>query len=569
METAWTVADPPDPAATATVAGALEVPAEFARLLVRRGFDTPASATSFLYPDLANLADPSGLKDLDRAVDRVRRALESGERLLVHGDYDVDGTTATALLVRVLRSFGAGVEHFIPHRIRDGYGLSNRAIDYARSKGVSLIITADCGIGALEPVAYANTHGIDTVVTDHHEVGASMPDAIAVVNPKRPDCEYPFKDFAGVGVAFKLLEALVTGNESATRTLHDNLDLVALGTIADVVPLQGENRVLAQIGLERLSSSDKVGVRALLDAVGLGGRRVDSGHVAFVIAPRINAAGRLGDSETGIRLLLSEDAEESKTLAATLERNNVNRRKIDEAMLEEAIGMVEALGRSDRAEPLVLWSSDWHSGVLGIVASRLVERYRVPAVLMAVDDGEGRGSGRSISGFDLVGALSGCNDLLEEWGGHKYAAGLTIRTTHLETFRERFIANARGPLSELDRRPRLHIEEAVRLKDSDRKLALLCERLAPFGYENPEPMFVCHELQLLEPPRRTGDQGQHLRLTAYQEGHTRECIAFGLGDRAESISQPGQHFSLVFVPTINRYRGRESVQLKVKDLKTD
>jgi len=570
METAWIMAPSPDAAVTRRLADAAGIPAVFARVLARRGLREPDTARAFLEPDLPQLGDPSGLAGAEDAIRRLQAALERGERILIHGDYDVDGTTATALLVTVLRSLGGEVSYFIPHRLRDGYGFSERAVDHAAAIGASLIVTADCGIGAVQPVAHARKLGIDSIVTDHHEIGRALPEAIAVVNPKRCDCPYPFKEFSGVGVAFKVLQGLIRSRgRGEERILEDNLDLVALGTIADVVPLRGENRVLAHTGLARLTEAKKLGIRSLVRAVGLEGRRIESSHVAFLLAPRINAAGRLGDSETGIRLLLSEDAAEADELAARLERNNESRRKLDETMLDQAVEQLAAQATLDAARPIVLWSEEWHSGVLGIVASRLVERYRVPAILIAVDGGQGRGSGRSVGGFDLVNALSGCADLLGEWGGHKFAVGLNIRRERLEEFRERFAGASMEALAGMDRRPVLEIEDEIRMVESDRQLALLCEKLAPFGYENSEPLFVTHGVQLLEPPQRTGEQGQHLRLTAYQEGHTRACIGFGLGEMADAINRPNLRFSLAYVPTINRWRGRETVQLRVKDLKVE
>jgi len=519
---------------------------------------------------MSDLGDPSELRDLDRAIERLAHAVEGGERILVHGDYDVDGTTATALLVSVLQELGAETDYFIPHRIEDGYGLSSKAVEHAEKTGAKLILTADCGIGALEPVKLATSRGIDTIITDHHEIGDELPAAIAVVNPKRPDCGYSFKHFAGVGVAYKLLQGLLKHRANGEDDLLGcHLDLVALGTIADVVPLTGENRILSREGLKRLSVTKRPGIVALIRSSGLSGKTIESGHVAFALAPRINAAGRLGDSATSIRLLLSQDEDEARALAEKLERNNADRRKIDESMLEEAEEMAQAQFSASGAVPLILWSDGWHPGVLGIVASRLVDRYRVPTILVATDEFEGRGSGRAIDGFDMVGVLAHCADLLEEWGGHKYAIGLKITKSALDDFRNRFIEVSRPALEEIDMRPRLDIEEQLTLEASTKELALRCEALAPFGYENAEPVFMARDVQLLEAPERLGDRGQHLKMMAYQEGHTRECIAFGMGDKADDIDRPGQRFSIAFVPTINRWRGRERLQLRVKDLKID
>ncbi len=570
METAWIVADPPDSATISALQAEVRLPPAFVNLLGRRGITDPEQARRFLQPSMFDLGDPRLLRDLEAAVLRLDRAIGAHEPILVHGDYDVDGTTATALVVRVLRALGAEADYFIPHRIEDGYGLSAKAIEYAQAMGARLIVTTDCGIGALEPVEQAAALGIDSIITDHHEVGDELPKAVAVVNPKRPDCTYPFKDFAGVGVAYKLLQGLLAyRGRGEEAILQEHLDLVALGTIADVVPLVGENRILAREGLKLLSKSKKPGVLALIRIAGLSGKAIESGHVAFALAPRINAAGRLGDSATSMQLLLTQDVREAAVLAEGLEKDNTDRRKLDETMLEEAMQMVEADFTGHNPQPLVFWSEDWHPGVLGIVASRLVDRYRVPAILIAIDGIEGRGSGRAIEGFDMVGVLAHCADLLEEWGGHKYAVGLKIRHEKLAAFRERFARCSQPVLSKLDMRPRLEIEEALTLESCTKELALLCEDLAPFGYENPEPVFMSRDVQLLEAPERLGDRGQHLRMTAYQEGYTRECIAFGMGEMADEIDRPGQRLSIAYVPTVNRWRGRERLQLRLKDLKIE
>lgn len=571
MDTSWVIASAPSAAEVAALKGELDLPPAFARLLRRRGFTDAESADRFLRPSLDHLGDPFALAGVTVAVERIERAIASREHMLVHGDYDVDGTTATALLVRVLRDLGADVDYFIPHRMEDGYGLSNRAIDAAVEQGVSLILTADCGIGAAEPVRHAKARGVDVIVTDHHELSATMPDAVSVINPKRPDCQYGFDAFAGVGVAFKLLQALVAHRGVAERrVLEDNLDLVALGTIADVVPLVGENRVLATLGLAHLARSQKLGVRALIASAGLEGRVIDSMHVAFSLAPRINAAGRLGDSKSSVQLFLSSDEDESRQLAQALERTNLARRRLDERILDEANEMLNEHSMDEsRPEPIVLWSETWHSGVLGIVASKLVERFRLPTFLIALDEGEGRGSGRSVPGFDLVATLAECAAHLDTWGGHKYAAGLSLHSDRIEKFAEAFRRAGAAALAPLDRRPVLAIEEVLSFDSVTRGLADLCERLAPFGYENEEPVYAATGLQLADAPSRLGEHGQHLRILAYQDGLTQECIGFGMGEHADDISRPGQRFSMAFVPTVNRHRGRESVQLKIRDLKPD
>ncbi|MBI1798091.1 MAG: single-stranded-DNA-specific exonuclease RecJ, partial [Candidatus Eisenbacteria bacterium] len=380
----WTLHGRRDSERARELAAALDAPFAAGEALVNRGIASLEDARRFLDPCLEDLHDPSRLLDLDLAVGRIRRAIERGERILVHGDYDVDGITSTFLLYRALSDLGARAEYRIPHRTRDGYGLSLEAIEEAHRRECTLVVTVDCGITAVEPVKRAAALGIDTVITDHHAPAAALPSAIALVNPHRAGCEYPFKPLAGVGVTFKLVEALFRGRGGLERA-RQQLDVVALGTIADVVPLVGENRVLARLGLDLLNRGERLGLRALIDVAGLSGKHISSGQVAFVLAPRINAAGRMGNPEQGVRLLLARDGGEAQAIAASLEEDNVRRRRFDENALVEAVAQVESELSWPNCSSIVLWSDRWHPGVIGIVASRLVERFQRPALLVALD----------------------------------------------------------------------------------------------------------------------------------------------------------------------------------------
>jgi single-stranded-DNA-specific exonuclease len=531
--------------------------------LVHRGVADLESARRFLDPALEDLHDPSRLIDLDKAVERIRIAIETGESILIHGDYDVDGITSTFLLYSVLRDLGAKVESRIPHRTRDGYGLSIGAIDEAHRRKCTLIVTVDCGITAVEPVALARERGMDVVIIDHHEVPAVLPEAVALVDPMRADCPYPFKSLAGVGVTFKLVEALLRKRGGLDRA-REFLDVVALGTIADVVPLVGENRVLARLGLERLNEGPRIGLKALIDVAGLSGRRISSGQVAFVLAPRINAAGRMGNAEQGLRLLLAREPGEARAFAESLEEDNDRRRRFDEVALIEASQRVETELGWPGCSSILLWSEQWHPGVIGIVASRLVERFQRPTVLVALDGDRGRGSGRSLPGIDLNRLLGQCGDLLEGYGGHAIAAGLTVKRGALPELRERMERIVKEQISPEDCVPRLVIDGDLTLRECDLDLVEWLERLSPHGLENPEPVF-CARGVTVGPVTAVGG-GKHLRLTVRDSTGTAEAIGFGMGERAAVIGR-ARVCDLAFTPTRNEWMGQTRVQLKLKGIR--
>jgi single-stranded-DNA-specific exonuclease len=560
---AWVLHPRHDAVRAATLAGALGAPTAVGHALVNRGIATLQEAQRFLDPALEDLHDPSALLDLDVAVDRLRAAVERGERVLVHGDYDVDGITSTFLLYAVLCELGAVVEYRIPHRTRDGYGLSLASVEEAHRRGVRLIATVDCGITAHDAVDRARALGLDVVVTDHHEPGATLPNATAVVNPLRPGCEYPFKPLAGVGVAFKVAEALLKGRGGIERA-RDYLDVVALGTIADVVPLVGENRVLARLGLDRLSGSQRPGLRALAEVAGLGGRRIGSGHVAFVLAPRINAAGRMGHAEQGLRLLLARDPAEARACAESLEEDNDRRRRADEQVLAEAAQRVETELDWPRCASIVLWSERWHPGVIGIVASRLVERYRRPTLLVALDGDRGRGSGRSLQGLDLNRLLADCGDLLESYGGHAVAAGLSVARERLPALRERVEGLVRERLAPEDAVPRVAVDADLPLGACTLDTVEWLERLSPHGLDNPEPVFRAEDVVVESAQSVAG--GKHLRLRLRDASGTAEAIGFGLGARAQALARAGR-CAVAFAPQRNEWLGETRVQLKLRDVR--
>jgi len=556
------VEPPPPDAGVDSLAEGLGVEPVLAALLLRRGVFTPESARDFLRPGLESLADPFTLTGLEEAVATIARAVRQQQMILVHGDYDVDGQCATALLTRALGIAGARVTPFIPNRLRDGYDLSAAGLAAAASCGAGLVITCDCGITAVEAVASLRARGVDVVVTDHHLPGPALPDANAVVDPQRADDSSGLTQLCGTGLAFKLVQALVPAlGLPANLPLH-LLDLVALATVADVVPLVGENRTLVRHGLRLLPHSRWPGIRALIQASGLAKKEIRAGQVGFILGPRLNAAGRIGEAADGLRLLLTDDPEEASRIATRLERLNIERQALDQRILDEAIAQVERDCDPDRDTGLVLASDDWHAGVVGIVASRVVERYGRPAFLIALDGEVGKGSGRSISRFDLHAALGQCGDLLERYGGHQMAAGLTVRRDRVEAFRERFAAVARETLSHDDLGPEQRVDLVVRLADMSADLERLCRHLEPCGIGNPGPIFAVRGARF-EGARRVG--GNHLKGTITDTSGQLSAIGFGWADRAPWIGTSGgaTRVDVAFRLEENEYQGTVSLQARV------
>jgi single-stranded-DNA-specific exonuclease len=558
--------DEPDMLALARELGA---PESVARVLWNRGIREPAVARKFLQPSLDHLEDAFAMLDMDLAVERIRQAIDAKERIMVHGDYDVDGVTSTFLLSKAISLLDGDVSFFIPNRLRDGYGLSEKGLDEAVKRGVKLIVTVDCGITAAEQVDRAKERGLDVIVTDHHTPLGPLPKACAVVNPRRPDCTYPFKELAGIGVASKLVQALFARlrPEMARQFLETHLDVIALGTIADVVPLVGENRVLAKLGMERLESTSNPGLAALKQTAGIRARRLDSGHVAFILAPRINAAGRLGNADTGVQLLQASSSQEAVGLAESLEEDNALRRRIDEETLAEAESKVTAEVNLETDSCIVLWSDRWHSGVLGIVASRLVERYMKPTILIAIDEDkdEGRGSGRSVPRLNLWAALAEVQDCLIGYGGHSHAAGINIERGSLEVFRKRLNDEVSRKLEGQDTSHRLELDGELSLDQCDMGLVTWLERLAPWGLKHPEPNFLATEVEL------SGwcsvVSRNHLKMMVRQNGQVLDCIGFNLGGLAGELNKAPGKIQLAFTPIRNSWQGRERVQLKIKDVR--
>jgi len=533
----WNLVSPPDLEVTGALARSLNLPPALAALLAQRGHTVPDSAKRFLRPALAELEDPRTLAGMDQAVEAIAGTIRRGGRILVHGDYDVDGQCATALLTRALRAGGADVVPFLPHRLRDGYDFGPAGLAAAREAGASLILTCDCGITAVDAVREASAKGIGVVVTDHHLPGPALPEAVAVVNPQRSDDESRLKVLCGAGVAFKLVQAMVPVLGLPDNLPYHLLDLVALATVADIVPLVGENRILVRHGLRLMSETRWPGLQALIRQAGLTGRELRAGQMGFILGPRLNAAGRVADASDGLRLLLTDDEGEAESLARHLESLNLKRQALDQRILEEALAQVEREADPDRDTALVLASDDWHPGVVGIVASRVVERYGRPTFLVAFDGEIGKGSGRSISRFDLHGALQECGDLLERFGGHQMAAGITLRRPQLDAFRERLSGLARNRLTPADLGPEQRVDLVLGLDEVTPELERLCRYLEPCGMGNPAPVFGARGVRFLG-ARRVG--GGHLKGSLESGGERLDAIGFQWADRVPWLEAPAE-----------------------------
>jgi single-stranded-DNA-specific exonuclease len=554
----WVVAPRPDRGLVLQLAERLHLPEALAALLVQRGQSDVESARRYLRPALGDLSDPFVLAGMAEAVDAITAAVRAGGTIMVHGDYDVDGQCATAVLTRALHAAGSDVVPFVPHRLRDGYDFGAAGLNAARAAGASLVITCDCGITAVETVREARSAGIGVVVTDHHLPGDELPPAIAVVDPQRPDDVSGLTGLCGTGVAFKLVQALVPALNLPVNLPYYLLDMVALATVADVVPLQGENRILVKHGLKLLAESNWPGVRALVEACGLGNREIRAGHLGFILGPRLNAAGRIGDAADGLRLLLSDNMEEATGLARRLEGLNTERQALDQRILDEALGQVEQIGNLERDASFVLAAEGWHPGVVGIVASRVVERYGRPAFLIAFDGDIGKGSGRSISSFDLHQALLACGDLLERFGGHHMAAGLTIRRENLEAFRERFGGIARDTLAPEDLGPEQRVDLEIELHQITFELERLCRYLEPCGSGNASPVFGLRGVRLAG--RQRVGQG-HLKGTLDDGRYRIPAIGFQWADRVPWLSD--DPIDAAFRLELNEWNGRLCLQARL------
>ena len=559
---------PCDDAAAATLAAALDLAQPVARLLCQRGLGDPELAARFLKPSLDQLHDPMALADMRVAVDRIMTAVARKERIAIHGDYDVDGVTSTVILRRALELLGADVVHFIPERLRDGYGLQPAAIDRLHAEGVALVISVDCGIRGADAARRARELGVDLIITDHHEPDTELPPALAVINPKRHDCTYPDKYLAGVGVALKLVQALCrqAGRDS---WLPGFVKIAAIGTLADVVPLVGENRVIAKIGLDLLSRGPhKIGLRSLLEVCGLSGKTIDSYHISFMVAPRVNAAGRMSTPDIATRLLLACDeamGDQTRALAQQLDGENVRRREEEAEILAAARKIVQTDPDVGARSVLVVAGDGWHRGVIGIVASKLVDAFHRPAIVLSIDGEIAHGSCRSIPHFDLLAALERCADLLVRFGGHKQAAGLILDAARIKELRAAINVVADETLGPEDLMPRLRIDGDLTFRGITGGVASGVALLAPFGAGNPRPIFAARRVEIVDGPRRLKER--HLKMALKQEGRIFRAVAWRAAERHDYLAEHKAALDVAFSLEQNQYNGESYVELTLADLK--
>jgi single-stranded-DNA-specific exonuclease len=549
--------------AVARLADELRVSDITATLLINRGINAPDIAHKFLNPELSDLHDPFLMADMRLAVDRVMRAVDQKEKVLIYGDYDVDGTTSTIILKKALSMIGADVSYYIPERLRDGYGMRSDAMDRAKEQGYSLVISVDTGIRAGDVIDHARSLGLDIIVTDHHLPDTSLPRAYAVLNPKRLDCNYPNKDLAGCGVAFKLAQALLE-ETGRSRYLESFTKVAAIGTIADVVPLGGENRIIAKYGLRGLCDARNPGLRALLEIANLGDRPVSCSDVAFRIAPRINAVGRMAGACAAVELFDAPDYETATKLAAAMDGHNSDRQKTEADVLTQVLAQLDQYHGPKSPMVAVIAGEGWHRGVIGIAASKVVDRINRPTIIISIEDGLGHGSGRSIQSFHLLDGLTACTDLFERFGGHSHAAGMLVRAENVDELRRRLNEYARGVLTEEDLTPILEIDCELGVRQIVPELVNEVKLLEPYGNGNPEPVFETHGAQIISTPRVIKEK--HLKLRVLQGGRWIDCLWWGESARAADMFT-GDRLGMAFTLSENVWEGRTQLQLTLRDVK--
>ena len=564
MENLWTLKALPDKDIVCALQESLGVSQLVATLLAQRGIKTFEEAKQFFRPQLSDLYNPFLMKDMDKAVERLHRAICSNEKILVYGDYDVDGTTAVSLMYLFLKEKCKYVEYYIPDRYDEGYGVSHKGIDYAKSNDFSLIVCLDCGIKAVEKVAYAKNKDVDFIICDHHRPGDTLPLAVAVLDPKRPDCDYPFKELCGCGVGFKLAQAYHQQYNLPFEDLVSLLDLVVVSIAADIVPMIDENRVLSFYGLQQLNASPRIGLKALMDVA----NRKDTFNISdivFGLAPRINAAGRIEHGNKAVELLVQQDFSIAKEKADYIDSHNFTRKELDKSITQEALSMIVP-----NANSTVVCSEKWHKGVVGIVASRLIETYYRPTIVLTESNGILTGSARSVSGFDVYNAIDACSDLLEQFGGHKYAAGLTLKKENLTPFIQRFEQEVSTTITDEMQIPKINIDLEIPIEDINMKTHRIIEQMAPFGPSNSRPVFMIKGVIDNGSGRLIGQDKNHLKLaiTDADNSNTLDGIGFGMSDYFSTIKDK-QPFDLCFVLDLNEWNGTSNLQLRIKDIRNN
>lgn len=562
----WIYNQPGDPDSVLALQKELNIPATIAQLLAIRSITTFEHARTFFRPDISLLHDPFLMKDMDKAADRLASAIRKGERVVVYGDYDVDGTTATAIMYTFLKDFGIDVEYYIPHRFKEGYGLSEEGIDYAASINANLIVTVDCGITAVEEAKWAKDKGIDMIICDHHNAGEVIPDAVAVLDPKRPGCTYPFDGLSGAGVGFKLIQATMRVLGLPNEKCHRFLDLLAISIASDIVPIVDENRILMREGLHLINTEPRHGIKALMELVRLSNSKVTTSEIVFSIGPRINAAGRMGDAGTAVELLIADNDADAMEKARELESINVRRRAVDNETMEQAVQMIDERYTIENLSSLVLHHPEWHLGVIGIVASRLVDKYYRPAIMLSTVDGLVKGSARSIKGFNVYNALKECEDILMQFGGHEFAAGLTLDVKNLDDFRARFNVIVDTYFKEADFKPEITVDADLDLHQVDTRFWKLLTQFEPFGPENAKPIFVSRNLRVVGNPTVVGNG--HLKMRVAQNGSAVfDAIGFNMHEHLPQIRESGDgNLHLAYILEENTWNNRTTLQLRIKDI---
>jgi single-stranded-DNA-specific exonuclease len=558
----WTAAPKLNDQKVEQLAELINVSPIIARLLLQRGVETFEQAKKFFRPQLTDLYDPFLMKDMDKAIDRIILGLHRKERVMIYGDYDVDGTTSVSIVFSYFSKFTSNIEYYIPDRYKEGYGISKIGIDYAKETGVSLIIALDCGTRSIELIAYAASLGIDFIVCDHHLPGDELPDAVALLNPKRKDCTYPYKELSGCGIGFKLIQAYAQANDFSFDDVCKYLDLVAVSTCSDIVEIRDENRILVYYGLKKINENPCIGLQALLQSYQIK-EEYEVSDIVFGIGPKINAAGRIADAKSSVKLLIEEDFHQARLLAKTLIDNNTERKDIDSDITKEALEMLENSAELRSRKSTVLYSEKWHKGVIGIVASRLIETYYKPTIIFSEVNGMLTGSARSIKDFDVHDAIGSCGDLVVQYGGHKYAAGLTIKKEQFEAFTDRFEEIVNQNSTEELRTPEISYDTEIDFSEITQKFFVVLDQFKPHGPGNMTPIFRTNHV---------ADSGsrivkeKHLKLIAYQSGTRFDGIAFNMSDAFPMISK-NLPFDVCYSLEMNEFKGVRNLQLKVRDIR--
>lgn len=563
MDNLWIIKKDADENTIHILEKELKIPRSLATVLVNRGVRSVDEAKEFFEPSASCIHSPLLMDGMERAVDRILRAVANGELVWIHGDYDVDGTSSTSLMYLFIREIGGRAEYYIPDRFLEGYGLSIYSMNRAKELGASVVVCVDVGITSIEPLEYAKSIGLDAIICDHHEPTEILPEAYAILDPLKPGDEYPFKHLSATGVAFKLIQA-ISEKLGKPEIANKYLDYVAVASAADMVPLIGENRILTKMGLELLNSNPRPGIKGLLDCTGIKLGHINTSNIIYGLAPLINAAGRLGDAKRSVKMLVQEDAIEAFRIAQKLERENIRRRSIDEQTFEQAIPIAEKMIAKGNCRSLVLHAPHWHAGVIGIVASRLVDRYQLPVVLLTSIDNMAKGSARSTNSFDVHSALKKCEHLLDEYGGHRHAAGLSLSEMKIDEFRELFNEIAVRELSNEMIQAKILVDAELQLNEISPNFLSTLNKFAPFGYDNQKPFFYSKGVTTANGAKIVGNN--HLKFRAYQSHFVIDAIGYNLGGKLD-ICNSGKPFSIVYNIEESNYNGHNIIQLRIKDVR--